>query len=234
MPDYFSQSAYAKRLGVSRQAVSIAVKEGRIYKAARGIDPTHPTNIHYEQLLNIKRGRNVSSIEMVPIEQAAATVDETVGDSHKDATGSASPGAKGQTTVHYAPPPRGGPPAAAPPPSAGHTIDIVRQGKELDNKIKAVKLSREKIDYFERIRKSIPAAVAARAFAVLGGAIQTQFMQFDERCGEMLWSGVKAGQTKEAFQAALRQEVDDAMRAVIETTEKMVRSMKTTDESAEQ
>ncbi len=229
MPEYFSQSAYAKRLGVSRQAVSIAVKEGRIYKAARGIDPTHPTNKHYESLLDIKRGRIDPSTEMVPIEQAGAAQAKTVGNLHKDTTGSTPSGEKGQATVHYAPAPRGGPPGAAPPPvpSAGHTIDLVRQGKELDNRIKAVKLSREKIQYFEEIRKSVPSSMVARALAHIGAAIQTQFMMFDERCGEVLFAAVKAGQTKEEFQAALRLEVDSSMKAVVEATQKMIDSMKT-------
>jgi hypothetical protein len=110
---------------------------------------------------------------------------------------------------------------------------LVRQGKELDNKIKAVKLSREKIDYFEQIRKSVPSTFVARAFAQIGAAIQTQFLQFDERVGEMLWSIAKSG-TKEEFQAALRTEVGDAMKAVIASTEKMIRSMKTTSPGEEQ
>jgi hypothetical protein len=234
MPEYFSQSAYATRLGVSRQAVSMAVKEGRIYKAARGIDPTHPTNKHYEQLLDIKRGRLDPSSEIVQSDAGAPVVGAPVGEPHKHTTGSAPSSAKGQTTVHYAPAPRGAPPGAAPPPSSpGHTIDLVRQGKELDNKIKAVKLSREKIDYFEQIRKSVPSTFVARAFAQIGAAIQTQFLQFDERVGEMLWSIAKSG-TKEEFQAALRTEVGDAMKAVIASTEKMIRSMKTTSPGEEQ
>lgn len=229
MPEYFSQSAYAARLGVSRQAVSIAVKEGRLYKAARGIDPTHPTNKHYEQLLDIKRGRIDPSNEMVPSDAGAPVVGATVGGSHKNATGSPPSGEKGQTTVHYAPAPRGAPPGAAPPPpSPGHTIDLVRQGKELDNRIKAVTLARKKIEYFEEIGKSVPSTMVARALAHIGAAIQTQFMMFDERCAETLWSNVKAGQSKEEFQAELRREIDDSMKAVVEATQKMIDSMKTT------
>lgn len=236
MPEYFSQSAYAKRVGVSRQAVSTAVKEGRLYKAARGIDPTHPTNKHYEQLLDIKRGRFDSSNEMVLSDAGAPVVGEPVGDSHKDATGSEPSSSKGQTTVHYAPSPGPGAPPGPPPLSAspGHSIDLVRQGKELDNRIKAVKLSREKIQYFEEIRKSVPSTIVARAFAQVGAAIQTQFLQFDERTAEMLWALIKSGATKEEFQAALRTEVGDAMKAVIEATEKMIRSLKTTPPGEEQ
>lgn len=44
---YVSQSGFAKLAGVSRQAITQAVKEGRLESCKLGIDPEHPTNRHY-------------------------------------------------------------------------------------------------------------------------------------------------------------------------------------------
>jgi len=52
--EYLSQNKFAQLAGVSNAAIIRARKEGRIFKSARGIDPTHPTNKHY---LENARGR---------------------------------------------------------------------------------------------------------------------------------------------------------------------------------
>jgi hypothetical protein len=213
MPEYFSQSAYARRLGLSRAAISKAVNQGRIYKTSQGIDPANPTNSYYESLINISRHGKPSN-ENVQIEQTVEVNGKNAQVTNKN-TAIQDPKNTNRTNNV-----RGR-------PADPITLDLVIQGRELDNKLKALKLSKEKIEYFEKIRKSIPATVVARAFAQIGASVQTQFMMFDERSGESLFAEVKSGCTKEQFQARLRQEIGDAMRAVIETTEKMIETMKT-------
>jgi hypothetical protein len=52
---YLSVNAFAKLVGVSHPAVLQAIKEGRVAKTTKGIDPTHPTNIHYQHLQDGRR-----------------------------------------------------------------------------------------------------------------------------------------------------------------------------------
>ena len=47
--EYLSQNKFAKLVGVSPQAVSLAVKSGRVIRCKSGIDPLHPSNQHYAE-----------------------------------------------------------------------------------------------------------------------------------------------------------------------------------------
>lgn len=51
MQRYYSQSGFAKFNGITHQAVSAAIKDNRVVKTGRGIDPTHPTNLHFVEKL---------------------------------------------------------------------------------------------------------------------------------------------------------------------------------------
>lgn len=215
MPEYISQNAFAKRVGVSKQAISLAVKEGRVVRTARGIDPSHPTNNHYVRLLNLSRGIPL------PDEQNAENLDTP--DPHQE------PGEgtnKNTAAAPRKPPGRSGSVQYRAPSSIPN--ELVTAGKNLDNQIKALKLSREKIRYFEEIRRSVPTTIMQRALATIGASVQTQFMMFDERNADALFDAIKAGATREEFRAQLRQLIGDAMRAVVDVTEKTVQAMKTT------
>ena len=56
MVEYLSNNKYAKSLGVSQPAITLAIKENRVIRTTRGVDPTHPSNVHYENGLRAKRG----------------------------------------------------------------------------------------------------------------------------------------------------------------------------------
>jgi len=47
MTEYLSQSQFAQLVGVSRQAVSNAIQDGRIIKTSHGIDPQNPENVYF-------------------------------------------------------------------------------------------------------------------------------------------------------------------------------------------
>ena len=47
MTEYISQNKFAIMCGVSRQAVHKAIKEGRVVKTSRGIDPDNPSNQYF-------------------------------------------------------------------------------------------------------------------------------------------------------------------------------------------
>lgn len=218
MAHYISQNAYAKRLGVSPAAISYAVKEGRVNRTARGIDPDHPTNKHYEHLLNLSRFGNSTSNVDVEIEQ------NEIGDPDGDQVE-----VPGRTLPTSTLQPRQRTMQGR--ASHGISLTLLEQGKELDNKVKAVKLSREKIRYFEEIKKSIPASLVIRSLAMIGASLQTQFMMFDERAGESLYSLVQSGEPKEKFMAELRREINESMKAVLEVVQNSTTAMKTTTPS---
>ena len=58
MGQYVSQSGFAKLAGVSRQAITQAVKEGRVECCKLGIDPEHPTNRYYLNASRANTPRN--------------------------------------------------------------------------------------------------------------------------------------------------------------------------------
>lgn len=47
--EYLTNNAFAVRLGISRAAVGVAVKDGRIIKTSKGINPNDPSNLYYAQ-----------------------------------------------------------------------------------------------------------------------------------------------------------------------------------------
>lgn len=52
MNRYLSQKAFAKLVGVSPAAINKALRDGRIVRTERGIDPAHPTNMYYSEQSN--------------------------------------------------------------------------------------------------------------------------------------------------------------------------------------
>ena len=56
MQEYLSGNKYAKTVGVAQCTIVKAIKERRVITTSKGIDPTHPSNVHYESLLRAKRG----------------------------------------------------------------------------------------------------------------------------------------------------------------------------------
>ncbi|MHA1286844.1 MAG: hypothetical protein ACTSPB_05510 [Candidatus Thorarchaeota archaeon] len=54
MIEYMSQAKFAKLLGITPAAVCIAIKDGRLTKTVKGIDPRHPTNRYYMENLKAK------------------------------------------------------------------------------------------------------------------------------------------------------------------------------------
>ncbi len=56
MVRYLSQNQLAKLTGVSKQGISKAVSQGRVVRISLGIDPTHPTNRHFIERLEMVRG----------------------------------------------------------------------------------------------------------------------------------------------------------------------------------
>lgn len=49
MATHLTRERFAELCGVTRQAISLAVKQERIHLTRRRIDPDHPTNRHYKQ-----------------------------------------------------------------------------------------------------------------------------------------------------------------------------------------
>lgn len=56
MRPYLSQAKFAKLCGITKQAVSLAVKEERVHLTAGRVDPRHPTNHHYRNQILARKG----------------------------------------------------------------------------------------------------------------------------------------------------------------------------------
>jgi hypothetical protein len=46
---YLTQTEFATECDCSQQAISKGIQEGRVIRAEKGIDPSHPTNIHFKE-----------------------------------------------------------------------------------------------------------------------------------------------------------------------------------------
>lgn len=49
MKKYLSQKAFGEMVGVSHAAIFKAIKDGRVVRTERGVDPEHPTNKYYAE-----------------------------------------------------------------------------------------------------------------------------------------------------------------------------------------
>lgn len=64
MSEFISQSKFAKLHGITKQAVSQAIKSGRLVRAEKGIDPEHPTNRYFIEKQELKKNPKKPSTEM--------------------------------------------------------------------------------------------------------------------------------------------------------------------------
>ena len=99
---------------------------------------------------------------------------------------------------------------------AGHGAegtDIRRQGKYLDNRLKAVKLAKERLKYAEDIKQVVPVAVVARSLSAIASLLNENFRSFDERNADELFE--MAGVGKREMAEAISRMVNESMQAVM-------------------
>jgi len=104
-----------------------------------------------------------------------------------------------------------------------HVKDLVTHGKEIDNKIKEIKLSRERVKYYEDIGKSIPLDVVARGLAKVSAVISEQFGMFPDRHASELYAMSQIGESEAEFRFRLDKYIQDSLGIVIANVEKTVR-----------
>jgi len=89
----------------------------------------------------------------------------------------------------------------------------VEQGRLLDNQLKKVKIQRERVAYFETIRRVYPREVVARTLSLIRSLIDENFKGFDDRYGFEIWETARELEHRE-FCLFLYQKIDESMRAV--------------------
>jgi hypothetical protein len=103
--------------------------------------------------------------------------------------------------------------------------DILEQSRHMDVRLKSVKLARERMRYYEDIKRSIPYEIVERAYNVLGGILEEQFRAFAERNGEALIAIIKSGKPAE-FVTVLQREIDSGIKSVLAQTERSLGTMR--------
>jgi hypothetical protein len=192
-----TQGAFAALAGVSRQAISRQVKAGNVIRTSEGIDPNHPVNLVYLQAHGKESRRSKP---------------ETLG---QEALAEAKRGPRqpskntGKTDEDYA-----------------DLADDAATGKDLDNKLKAVKLQKDRLDYFLKTKQSIPASQVHRVLARIGAILEENFRTFADRNGEELYSIAQADAGLEKFCLKISAEIDKGIKSVIKTTTKEMEKMR--------
>lgn len=57
MTEYLTQYKFAQMCGVSKQAINIAIKEGRVVKSPEGVDPEHLINRQFKKNVELYKAR---------------------------------------------------------------------------------------------------------------------------------------------------------------------------------
>lgn len=188
MAALISRAAFARYVGVTAAAITIACKQGRIKPEPNGkINPDSPTahafaefHRHASKAIGDRgRGRPVAHGADDPV--PPSILQET---------------AAGRMPI---------PPAT----------DIAGQGKALDNRMKAVDLARKKLKYMEQIKSVIPVDIIAMTIGRISAMLDENFRSFDERNSDELFD-LARNSDKRTFAAALGNRIDESMKAVID------------------
>jgi hypothetical protein len=107
-------------------------------------------------------------------------------------------------------------------------LDARDKKEAIQNQILAVKLQKDKIDYYEKIKRSVPSAIMMRSFGRLGAVLDENMKAFDERHGEELYNMVKSGSSVLEFSSKLSELIDKTMKGIIRAVKKEVLAMEST------
>ncbi len=97
-----------------------------------------------------------------------------------------------------------------------------RREKVASANFKEKRAARERMRYYEDIKRSIPYEIVERSFNALGGILEEQFRMFAERNGETYYSAFKAGESVHDFRARLQADIDAGIKNVLAQTERSI------------
>ncbi len=190
-----SRAEFARRARCQRPTITQAVHAGRLVSLDGLIDVDDPRNRRYLELRQNSTpatgphgaGRPFIGGASPPVPQSEIASDET----------SPSPVL----------PSRLGPSDAT---------DAAGQGRQLDNRLKAVKLARQKLQYVAEMKSVIACVQVDRALSRLSSGLDENFHAFGERHGQELHEAAATNDVR-AWTALLEKRIDETVRITVET-----------------
>jgi len=181
MAGYISQSEFARQCGVTRQAISKALKGGFAAKTVRGIDPEHPTNQYFKAkaltrkaLLEVPKEPNKKG-KKVPPKKVPVRV---------------SPPEKPEQKVYS----EGGPRPKAQAEEA--TFDLFQKAYE-DTRLKKIKADIAVIDYAEKIGAVVDIETLKQKMNAFSSFLFTHLVYLPENIAVDLWMSARAADDPE-------------------------------------
>jgi hypothetical protein len=197
MATHITKAAFARLVGVSRAAITAAVKTNRLIAEPDGkIDPDSP-----------------SAQEYAEFQRTATKATGAKGAGRPVANGTADPVAPSILQATAA--------GKMPIPQAEN---IAAQGKQLVNRLNAVKLAQKKLEYLEQTKKVIPVDIVAMAIGRISAMLDENFRAFDERNSDELFDLARSAD-KLAFAAALGKRIDESMKAALDGVRRDVKNL---------
>lgn len=182
MERYLSQNKFAQSLGLSKQAISLAVKDGRVNRTVRGIDPNHPTNKYFaEQVLSRTEPHNPrgkANKKKKTKRKPAQKTTQNTGFTHQNTP----------PVVHYPPSPPVAPtsapaaPPVAPSGEQGEFYLLPPTNKAEADFHKALAATKKiNMEIAAKMREMVHRDEVASAFGTLNSAIMDFFLPLGER-----------------------------------------------------
>lgn len=207
----YTQAKFAKKLGVSRQRVWKAVKSGLLELEPNGrIDDENPTNLLYRE--NVLQEANEVFEEYTMLEKDATSTPGVVLSREN---------VKKQLRK----------PVVSEDRQVAH--DLVARGREIDNKLKTIKVSRERIKYYEEIGKSIPVSVVARGLSKISAVMNEQLGMFADRHAAFLYAMPKADKTETEFREQLDLYMQESLASVITNVSQIISKYKESEKDGD-
>lgn len=210
-----SRAEFARQIGVDRSAVTHAVRCRRLPSVEGNIDLDDPEVQRFSssrsgmaKAAGGGRGRPVVGGAAPPVPEPELTSEEP----------SAPSTARSSSTFV---------PMAAP-----SAVDVAGQGRQLDNRLKAIKLASKKLEYLEQTRSVVPVEIMSRTLGQISSLLDENFRAFDERNGDELYELARTQDDRRAFAEMLSRRIDESMRVVLTSLERFVRDMRASGENA--
>lgn len=197
MGEIISRSQFAGRLGISASNVTRAVQKGKIASVDGNIDLDDPTVQAFMHFHKTHRKASGHTGQGRPVMRDAPVVDAEA--------------AAGAPVSAFAPPPY--------PPGV---LDAHDKGKELDAKLKQVKLATKKLDYGERTKQLSAVDHITRTLGVLKAVLDENFRSFASRNSSELFELARAV-NESAWAERLTTRIDESLDASLEAVDREIK-----------
>ena len=182
MTEYVTQSAFARQCGVTRQALSKAIKEGRVIKTARGIDPDNPSNQYYKSKAGYRKvsRKRPKKKEKSPPVKVPVRVN--------------APPEKPEDLFEVA---EGGPrPKDKIPPGQPGAFDMFQKAYE-ETRLKKIQADMAVLKYAEQVGAVVDVETLKQKMNAFSGALFSQLVYLPENIADDLWMSARGHEDPE-------------------------------------